>query len=230
MRGLEEDLCARYHSEWQPIDRDPGSTALVATVMDDTLLVANVGDCRLLLISEAADSMGNRTAFVSRATADHHCVRNPDEADRVRLAGGDFDEAGYVGSLLEVSRSMGDFHTKGHLGSNVIIAEPEVYTWALGPQSLLAVAVTDVSWSYAEWHMGLGEWVLDGCHAARHHGVAVLLPCEPVTPRVALSPLTLMYLCQTGYLQHDGRHGDLQHGVHPPERQEAPQRPRLCSQ
>lgn len=143
LQGIEQELKHRFHVEWQPEDRDPGSTALVAAVMDDTLLVANVGDCRLLLISEAVDHSGNRTAFVSNTTTDHHCGRNPTEAARVRQAGARIDESGYIGSLLEVSRSIGDFQTKSELGSGVIISEPEVYTWKLGAQDLLAVAISD---------------------------------------------------------------------------------------
>jgi len=100
---------------------------------------------RLLLVSEVVDNMGNRTAYVSRATADHNCSRNPHEASRVREAGGEVDAAGYIGSMLEVSRSMGDFLTKEELGNNVIIAEPEVYSWKLSPPDLMVVAVSDVS-------------------------------------------------------------------------------------
>ncbi|KAG1663743.1 hypothetical protein FOA52_006112 [Chlamydomonas sp. UWO 241] len=143
MLSLEQELASRYHEEWAPEGRDPGSTALVATVMDDVLLIANCGDCRLLLISEAVDSLGNRTAYVVKATADHHPHRNPNEAARLASAGALVDEDGYIGSLLEVSRSIGDFHTKQALGSGVIIAEPELYSWALSCEHLLVVAVTD---------------------------------------------------------------------------------------
>ncbi len=45
--------------------------------------------------------------------------------------------------MIEVSRSIGDFQTKGELGPGIVIADPEVYTWKLGPQELLAVAVSD---------------------------------------------------------------------------------------
>ncbi len=91
---LETDLNTVYYEQWLPHGRDPGSTALVATFMDDRLLVANVGDCRLLLISEARDREGNCTAFVSRSTADHNCARNPHEALRVHHAGGTVDANG----------------------------------------------------------------------------------------------------------------------------------------
>lgn len=94
------------------------------------------------------DSLGNKTAYVSKATADHNCLRNPHEACRVRAAGAEVDASGYIGSMLEVSRSMGDFLTKDELGSTVIISEPEVYTWKLGPQELMVVAVSDVSSTY----------------------------------------------------------------------------------
>ena len=166
MLGCEAALLVRHQEEWLLQGINSGSTALVATVMDDQLLVANVGDCRLLLISEARDSMGNRTAFVSRTTADHNCKRNPHEVRRVREAGGHINEDGYVGSLLEVSRSMGDFLTKAEVGHGVIIADPEVFTWKLGPQELLVVAVSDVS--------SVSLWLFE-THTARE----VLFP-EPI--------------------------------------------------
>ncbi|KAG1662645.1 hypothetical protein FOA52_009630 [Chlamydomonas sp. UWO 241] len=145
---LEEQLELRYQLEWAPHERDPGSTALIATAMDGTLLVANVGDCRLLLISEALDSSGARACYVSKATADHHPRRNPSEAARLKAAGARVDASGYIGSetshgLLEVSRSIGDFASKAELGSGIVIATPDLYAWALGPDDALLVAVTD---------------------------------------------------------------------------------------
>lgn len=232
MLGCEADLLLRYEEEWRPQDRDPGSTALLATVMDDRLLVANVGDCRLLLVSEAWDTLGNRTAFVSRATADHNCTRNPHEARRVRAAGGDIDEAGYIGSTLEVSRSMGDFLTKTEVGHGVIIADPEVYTWKLGPQELLAIAVSDVSdASGSLWHTEPHtEWVRSAVFIFRARERA-LVYCRHMWRIVLIilwPPLSPVH--GAGHLGHHGRPGDLQHGHHAPQRQEAPQRPSLCSQ
>mmetsp|Transcript_38324 Transcript_38324/g.113621 ORF Transcript_38324/g.113621 Transcript_38324/m.113621 type:complete len:227 (-) Transcript_38324:61-741(-) len=149
MIRLEQQLDRRFREEWAPQGRDPGSTALVAAVMDSTLLIANVGDCRLLLISEALDAQGGRTAcYVSKATVDHHPRRNPREAARVAAAGGHVDSDGYIGSvrspgMLEVSRSIGDFQSKAELGAGVIISDPELYTWHLGVDDTLLVAVTD---------------------------------------------------------------------------------------
>eukprot|EP00798_Chlamydomonas_sp_ICE-L_P015835 gene15837-21960_t len=42
MLTLEAQLQERFNTEWYSMDRDPGTTALVATIIDDTLLVANV--------------------------------------------------------------------------------------------------------------------------------------------------------------------------------------------
>mmetsp|Transcript_35519 Transcript_35519/g.78798 ORF Transcript_35519/g.78798 Transcript_35519/m.78798 type:complete len:563 (+) Transcript_35519:198-1886(+) len=152
MLAVEEDMRMQLHPEWHAEGRDPGSTALVATIIDSTLLVANVGDCRLLLISEVVDSNGNRTAYVSRSTNDHTCRKNPHEHQRVKAAGAGVDPDGYVGAVtedgyvegkIEVSRSLGDFRTKTELGEGVIIPDPELYTWSVGPDTLFAVALSD---------------------------------------------------------------------------------------
>ena len=71
--------------------------------------------------------------------------RNLKEAQRLEAAGAEVDSSGYIGSLLEVSRSIGDFTTKAELGQGVILSEPDTYTWQLHPHHLLAVAVSDVS-------------------------------------------------------------------------------------
>ena len=55
----------------------PSVHAQVATVMDDVLLIANCGDCRLLLISEAVDSLGNRTAYVAKVGRRVRCLVRP---------------------------------------------------------------------------------------------------------------------------------------------------------
>lgn len=140
---LEEGLRRHYYEVWLPQGRDPGSTALVAGVVEGHLLVANLGDSRLLLISEISDNIGNRTAYVSRATSDHD-RNNHAEVRRVADAGGAFDAAtGRLGSLLAVSRSLGDFGAKAELGPGVILAEPEIHSWRLRPEDLLVIAVSD---------------------------------------------------------------------------------------
>ncbi|GAX84827.1 hypothetical protein CEUSTIGMA_g12248.t1 [Chlamydomonas eustigma] len=41
LQSTESALYERYQREWLPLDRDPGSTALLTMVMDEELLVAN---------------------------------------------------------------------------------------------------------------------------------------------------------------------------------------------
>mmetsp|Transcript_14555 Transcript_14555/g.31700 ORF Transcript_14555/g.31700 Transcript_14555/m.31700 type:complete len:473 (-) Transcript_14555:1386-2804(-) len=140
---VEHRMRGHFQQQWQPMERDPGSTALVATIVNDTLHVANVGDCRLLLISERVDADGSRAAYVSHTTDEHNCRTNPQEQERIKAAGGYVCQDGYVCSLLEVSRSLGDFKTKAELGEGLIISTPDTYSWKLNPEALFAVAVSD---------------------------------------------------------------------------------------
>jgi len=129
--------------------RDPGSTALVAAIIDGAMHVANVGDCRLILAELGADGkVGAR-----RITVDHSPMHHPGEAERLKTLGVPVSADGYVGDfgdggLLQVSRSIGDFKSKMQLssqvaGEEVILSEPELHTVTLGPGSLFAVAVSD---------------------------------------------------------------------------------------
>eukprot|EP00798_Chlamydomonas_sp_ICE-L_P010008 gene10008-7894_t len=112
--SLEDQLKERFRLEWEhdEKERDPGTTALVATIIDDMLLIANVGDSRLILVAEQKDSHGQRMAYVTRATKDHN-FGNEDERRRACAAGAHGEL--YADSLLEVSRSIGDFRTKSEL-------------------------------------------------------------------------------------------------------------------
>eukprot|EP00798_Chlamydomonas_sp_ICE-L_P015834 gene15836-21959_t len=89
------------------------------------------------------DAQGNRMAYVSQATKDHTCKKNKEEHRRVLEAGSHIDDEGYVGSVLEVSRSIGDFRTKSELGAGVIIPDPDVTSLKLTPESLFLVAFSD---------------------------------------------------------------------------------------
>lgn len=94
--------------------RDPGSTALVAVVIDGAMHVANVGDCRLVL-GELVEG-GRVTA--RRVTCDHAPAQHPGEAERLKRLQVPISDDGYVGDytdlpmgggMLQVSRSIGDF-------------------------------------------------------------------------------------------------------------------------
>ena len=153
---MEVELEQQYNDEWEGQGRDPGSTLMVGSVGDDGLMtVANCGDCRCILISQAFDKLGNRMAFVSRKTHDH-CIGNFAEEARMKallaekwgvsnpllLSNSDYLSKRINGSL-EVSRSMGDFGSKRALPGGVI-ADPDIYEWDLSAESdLLAIAISD---------------------------------------------------------------------------------------
>ncbi|KAL6753900.1 hypothetical protein V8C86DRAFT_2717851 [Haematococcus lacustris] len=112
-----------------PPGRDPGSTALVATIIDGMMYVANVGDCRLVR--------------ARRVTRDHTATSHPEEAARLAELKVAVDEEGYHAGVLQVSRSIGDFSTKQALGESVILSTPELHSEALGPDTLFAIACSD---------------------------------------------------------------------------------------
>lgn len=63
--------------------RDPGSTALVAAIIDGAMHVANVGDCRLILAELGADGK----VCARRITVDHSPMMHPGEAERLKNLG-----------------------------------------------------------------------------------------------------------------------------------------------
>ena len=155
---MEQVLEQQYNADWEGRGKDPGSTLMVGSVAEDGILtIANCGDCRCLIISQAFDNLGNRTAFVSRRTHDHSIGNLAEEARMKSLLASKWSASGnpeilwsekeYLNSRingnLEVSRSMGDFGSKRSL-PGVVIAEAELYNWELDPKAdLLAVAISD---------------------------------------------------------------------------------------
>ena len=97
-----------------------GSTALVAIVLDGgaQLVIAHVGDSRAVLMTESS---------ILHCTRDHTVAESPDEAARVRAAGGVLDDDGRVSGVLGMTRSIGDAWLKrGAYGTGPVIANPSV--------------------------------------------------------------------------------------------------------
>jgi protein phosphatase PTC2/3 len=112
-----------------------GSTALAFLIQGRTLIVANAGDCRMLLIDE-----NNNTQL----TTDHR-VTNQDEFNRLIAAGATikgnrvfYDEFG-----LNISRALGDLAMK-KVG---VTDEPDVGVFKL-PEKYILIAATDGLWCY----------------------------------------------------------------------------------
>ena len=112
-----------------------GSTALAFLIQGRTLIVANAGDCRMLLINEKNNV---------QLTTDHR-VTNLDEFNRLIASGATirgnrvfYDEFG-----LNISRALGDLAMK-KVG---VTEEPEVGVFKL-PEKYILIAATDGLWCY----------------------------------------------------------------------------------
>jgi serine/threonine protein phosphatase PrpC len=84
------------------VAKNVGSTALVLLVDDDSMYVANCGDCRAVLVSERGKA---------QALTNDHTPRNPSEYQRVKASGGSVvyrSGAQRVGGILAVTRAFGD--------------------------------------------------------------------------------------------------------------------------
>ncbi|KNC45948.1 uncharacterized protein AMSG_11591 [Thecamonas trahens ATCC 50062] len=117
--SLDEDLISRSFAHIR--SRSPGSTAVIALVTSDMLLVGNVGDSRAL-----ACRRGKLVAL----TRDH-LVNLPGEMARIQRAGGsvESDSGDYRVGGLAMSRAIGDITIKDKPGlprkDQPVIADPE---------------------------------------------------------------------------------------------------------
>ncbi|XP_075641137.1 putative protein phosphatase 2C 51 isoform X1 [Castanea sativa] len=105
-----------------------GSTATVALLVDEKILIANVGDSKALLCTKKIQS-GNLTTSLSvtKLTEDHHPDRD-DERARIEAAGGSVVSVWgvpRVNRILTLSRAIGDVYLK-RFG---VIAVPQVTGW-----------------------------------------------------------------------------------------------------
>lgn len=102
-----------YLSEEKGQHKDAGSTASTAVLLGDRLLVANVGDSRVV---------ASRAGSAIPLSIDHKPDRS-DERQRIQEAGGFVIWAGTwrVGGVLAVSRAFGD-----RLLKQYVVAEPEI--------------------------------------------------------------------------------------------------------
>ncbi|KAL5715505.1 protein-serine/threonine phosphatase [Ranunculus cassubicifolius] len=140
-----------------------GSTAVVVLIVDNQLLVANVGDSRAIVCSETLKTPGDikaaREKFyrqrrsqgdsakkfktgpnhfsVTELTRDHHPDRD-DERLRIESFGG-FVEDSRVNGELALSRSIGDVTYKEY----GVISTPEVTEWQLGANDTYLVVASD---------------------------------------------------------------------------------------
>ncbi|KAA8546495.1 hypothetical protein F0562_002766 [Nyssa sinensis] len=104
---------AEYLNEEKGLQKHAGSTASTAVLLGDRLLVANVGDSRVVAC---------RAGSAVPLSIDHKPDRS-DERQRIEQAGGFIIWAGTwrVGGVLAVSRAFGDKLLKPY-----VVAEPEI--------------------------------------------------------------------------------------------------------
>lgn len=113
--------------------KDDGCTAVAAVLLDDKLIVANVGDSRAVL---------SRSGKAYPMSEDHKPNRT-DERQRIEKAGGVVVWAGTwrVGGVLAVSRAFGD-----RLLKKYVVAEPDVLEESLTGDDTLLIMATDGLW------------------------------------------------------------------------------------
>ncbi|XP_068640402.1 probable protein phosphatase 2C 68 [Aristolochia californica] len=110
-----------------------GSTAVVAVVSPDSLVVANCGDSRAVL------SRGGRAIPLS----DDHKPDRPDELARIEAAGGHviYLNGARVQGILAMSRALGDKYLKPY-----VISEPEVNITERTPDDEFIILASDGLW------------------------------------------------------------------------------------
>jgi len=140
-RKLDGDFLRHAASAPHPVES--GATAVVATVWDDTLIVANVGDAR---------AVASRNGIAVPLTT-NHTAANPNEAARLhRLS----DRHGVEWrGLVEVTRALGDLDTCITSPDSTppgatspcklagLSAEPTLSTHVLGPDDEFLVLASD---------------------------------------------------------------------------------------
>ncbi|XP_047048083.1 probable protein phosphatase 2C 70 isoform X1 [Lolium rigidum] len=116
-----------------------GSTACVAIIRNDQLVVANAGDSRCVI------SRKGQAQDLSR----DHKPDLPAERERIQHAGG-FVVAGRVNGSLNLSRAIGDMEMKNNLrfpaDRQIVSAEPEVNTVQLSDDHEFIVLACDGIW------------------------------------------------------------------------------------
>ena len=89
--------------KWKEAQDVSGTTAIVGLVTPKLVLVANLGDCRAILISSASSNNdGDEAVWTSLALSEMHKPDNPKEQARILAAGGKV-ESGRIGNELSVS-------------------------------------------------------------------------------------------------------------------------------
>lgn len=136
-----------------------GTTAVVAVIRENLLVVGNVGDSRITRGYSTAPDASGATRIACEAVSDDHKPDREDEKARIVASGGrvfavEYDDGidgpprVWLGHMdvpgLAMSRSLGDAvaHTAG------VISEPEFFTRMLDDSDRCLVIATDGLWEF----------------------------------------------------------------------------------
>lgn len=138
-----------------------GSTAVVAIVTPEKVVVSNCGDSRAVLC---------RNGVAIPLSSDHKPDR-PDELLRIQAAGGRviYWDVPRVLGVLAMSRAIGDNYLKPY-----VISEPEVTTWDRSPEDECLILASDGLWDVVSNDTA--------CGVARMCLNAQAPPSPPVSP------------------------------------------------
>jgi len=141
-----EELCQREGIS-------DGTTAVAALVMGNTIVVANAGDSRAILVQRSGTSIP--------LSHDHKPSRQ-DELRRITSLGGKvvFWGRWRVEGILAVSRAIGDRNLKPY-----VISDPEIVEWVIGEDDVYLVLASDGIWDVMT-NKEVGDFVL-GAHGMK---------------------------------------------------------------
>lgn len=130
-----------------------GSTLCIGICTIDALIVAHVGDSRLVLAKCAAEPGASPPPPLLLTTKDHR-ASDPEECENVIRLGGIVDEEGYLCEMengmclpaLQVSRALGDLDHTGTLKFPGLSAEPDVTITKLDSRCEFAIMACDGLW------------------------------------------------------------------------------------
>lgn len=128
---LDEDYCNQAMKE----DDTSGSCATVVVVRNDEALVANIGDCRAIIVVENGKPIS--------VTEEHRAEL---EEKRISAAGGKVSN-GRIGNLSP-SRVFGDIDVKSMVPAGVVIPTPNIERLKLEGKSGFIVVASDGVWDY----------------------------------------------------------------------------------
>ncbi|OQS03966.1 GlcNac transferase, partial [Thraustotheca clavata] len=117
-----------------------GSTAITVVIRNNKVYVANIGDCRAIMVSFEPITMVSKVRALSTDQKPH----SPSEKCRIEAAGGivlNIHGINRVNGLLAVARAFGDLGLKRY-----IIAEPDVTVHCLQENDAFIVIATDGLW------------------------------------------------------------------------------------